>query len=365
MRVLHYVDESNLAWGETWVQLLAGLSERGVENFVACRDYGTLTERLEKAGIEFGLCRPLSQALPFTNRQLGKFIDGFRPDLIHTRLSSAAKIGGWWGKHKRIPVLQTIDKYPKLKYHKDGDFFAACSSSVRDYFISLGVPMEKITVVHNPIDVSKYTRDESVRREVRTSYNVADGVKIVLAAGRFVDWKGFDVLIRGYDLYLTEHEEDAAKSILWIVGGGEEKEKLTSLATNARFRDRIKIFPFAQDVRPYMWAADLFVLPSKTPEPFGIVLLEAMACGLPAIATKAGGPLDIIEDGVNGWFAQAGSEKSMAERLGCVLSGALSHELSSAASARAAQFGMERIASETLTLYGEIVEKYKLRHISA
>ncbi|WP_300260515.1 glycosyltransferase family 4 protein [uncultured Cloacibacillus sp.] len=351
MRVLHYVDESNLAWGETWVQLLAGLSERGVENFVACRDYGTLTERLEKAGIEFGLCRPLSQALPFTNRQLGKFIDGFRPDLIHTRLSSAAKIGGWWGKHKCIPVLQTIDKYPKLKYHKDGDFFAACSSSVRDYFISLGVPMEKITVVHNPIDVSKYTRDESVRREVRTSHNVAEGVKIVLAAGRFVDWKGFDVLIRGYDLYLTEHEEDAAKSILWIVGGGEEKEKLTSLAANARFRDRIKIFPFAQDVRPYMWAADLFVLPSKTPEPFGIVLLEAMACGLPAIATKAGGPLDIIEDGVNGWFVKPNDEASMAEELARVLPGTSVEGASRRACERAASFGVGRIAQETTALY--------------
>ena len=99
MKVLHYVDENNLAWGETWVQLLTELSKHGVENFVACRDYGTLTERLEKNGIRFGLCRPVSQMLPFTNTKLGGFIDEFKPDLIHTRLSSAAKIGGWWGKH--------------------------------------------------------------------------------------------------------------------------------------------------------------------------------------------------------------------------------------------------------------------------
>lgn len=358
MKVLHYVDENNLAWGETWVQLLTELSKHGVENFVACRDYGTLTERLEKNGIRFGLCRPVSQVLPFTNTKLGGFIDEFKPDLIHTRLSSAAKIGGWWGKHKHIPVLQTIDKYPKLKYHKDGDFFAACSSSIRDYFVSLGVPREKIAVVHNPIDVSKYARDETVRHEIRSSYNVADGVKIVLAAGRFVDWKGFDVLIKGYDRYLSEHEEDADKSLFWLIGDGEEKEKLTNLAANARFSDRIKIFPFANDIRPYMWAADLFVLPSKTPEPFGIVLLEAMACGLPAIATNAGGPLDIIEEGVSGWFAQAGSEESMAERLHCVLPAVSLNAASSAASARAMQFCTARIAAETLALYGKIVKNY-------
>ena len=110
MKVLHYVDESNLAWGETWVQLLSELAKRGVENFVACRDYGTLTERLEKNGVSFGVCRPISQMLPFTNTKLGGFIDEFKPDLIHTRLSSAAKIGGWWGKHRHIPVLQTIDQ---------------------------------------------------------------------------------------------------------------------------------------------------------------------------------------------------------------------------------------------------------------
>ena len=216
--------------------------------------------------------------------------------------------------------------------------------------------MEKITVVHNPIDVSKYTRDESVRREVRTSHNVADGVKIVLAAGRFVDWKGFDVLIRGYDLYLTEHEEDAAKSILWIVGGGEEKEKLTSLAANARFRDRIKIFPFAQDVRPYMWAADLFVLPSKTPEPFGIVLLEAMACGLPAIATKAGGPLDIVEDGKSGWFAVPNSVDSIAEMLNVAIVNSVAVSLS--AVERASWFNVDRIANETKIIYSYVVRDH-------
>ena len=78
MKVLHYVDESNLAWGETWVQLLSELAKRGVENFVACRDYGTLTERLEKNGVSFGVCRPISQMLPFTNTKLGGFIDEFK-----------------------------------------------------------------------------------------------------------------------------------------------------------------------------------------------------------------------------------------------------------------------------------------------
>ena len=213
--------------------------------------------------------------------------------------------------------------------------------------------------MHNPIDVSKYARDEDVREEMRKAHNVVGDVKIILAAGRFVDWKGFDVLIKGYDMYLSEHEDDAEKSVLWIIGDGEEKEKLTALASCARFGDRIKIFPFAQDVRPYMWAADLFVLPSKTPEPFGIVLLEAMACGLPAIATRAGGPLDIIEDGVSGWFVEPNDESAMAEGLERALYGEPLGEVACLAHKRMAQFGTGRIAEETKVLYQAVAEMYR------
>lgn len=360
MKVLHYVDESNLAWGETWVQLLSELAKRGVENFVACRDYGTLTERLEKNGVSFGICRPISQILPFTNTKLGGFIDEFKPDLIHTRLSSAAKIGGWWGKHKHIPVLQTIDKYPKLKYHRDGDFFAACSTSVKDYFISLGVPETKIAVVHNPIDVSKYARDEDVREEVRNAHSVDSNVKVILAAGRFVDMKGFDVLINGYDMFCTTNQtNDFPQSMLWIVGDGEEKQKLLTLASHTRFNRRIKFFPFTKDIRAYMWGADLFVLPSKNPEGFGIVLLEAMACGLPAIATKAGGPLDIIDDGVCGWLVEPNDAPGMAEGLERVLSGERLEVIAGRARERAAQFSTEKIAAETATIYSRVITDYR------
>ena len=211
--------------------------------------------------------------------------------------------------------------------------------------------------MHNPIDVSKYARDEDVREEMRKAHNVVGDVKIILAAGRFVDWKGFDVLIKGYDMYLSEHEGDAEKSVLWIIGDGEEKEKLTALAFGARFSDRIKIFPFAQDVRPYMWAADLFVLPSKTPEPFGIVLLEAMACGLPAIATRAGGPLDIVEDGKTGWFVCAGEVRDMAGKLRQVLADeAALNAIAAKALESASEFNVHRIAAETIGLYKKVID---------
>ena len=198
----------------------------------------------------------------------------------------------------------------------------------------------------------------SIRTDMRAAHNINKDDKVVLAAGRFVDWKGFDVLIKGYERFLGDGTYPG-KSQLWIVGGGEEKKKLESLVKCSPFRKEIKIFPFAKDIQKYMWAADLFVLPSKTPEPFGIVLLEAMACGLPVIATAAGGPIDIVEDGISGWLVEPGSDAAIAEKLNVLADRELLAATAERAVKRAELFSVQKIASETIDIYSRVIEEYK------
>lgn len=83
--------------------------------------------------------------------------------------------------------------------------------------------------------------------------------------------------------------------------------------------DRVIMPGFIEDIRPYMWASDIFVLPSKKPEPFGVVLIEAMASGLASIATRSGGPMDIIEDGVNGYLVEIDSYNAISEKINLLL----------------------------------------------
>lgn len=361
MKVLHYVDESRLAWGETWLTLLKELEALGVDNHVVCKSGGTLPGRLRDFGISHSTCDAPVQWLPFTAGKLGKIIDDFGPDLIHTRLSSAARIGGWWGKRKNVPVVETVDKYPKAHYHKDASWLIACSESVREHMLNIGFNGDRVTVVHNPIDAALYKRDDAMRASLRAKCNISDEQTVIIAAGRFVDWKGFDILLRAYAECIKDDQQFADKTRLLLLGDGEEKDKLCELADLLKLGQTLIMPGFVQNIRPYLWASDLFVLPSKLPEPFGIVLLEAMASGLAPIATCAGGPLDMVEDGKNGWLVPTGNFNALSAKLRmAVADNALRGKISTAAQDTTARFNVKHIAAQTLALYEKIISEYLL-----
>lgn len=353
MKILHYVDENRLAWGETWIQLIKELSRQGVENHVVCKSGGTLAGRLADEGLSYDTCDVPVACLPLTAPKFGKIIDAVKPDIIHTRLSSAARIGGWWGKLKNIPVIQTVDKYPKAYYHTNATFLIACSQSIKDHMLSLGFSEELICVIANPIETAKYTRDYVVRELIRSEYGIQLDNKVIIAAGRFVEWKGFDVLIKAYFACCKgENGDFAHKTKLFLLGDGEENAALRALVDSLHLTGNVIMPGFVQDIRPYLWASDIFVLPSKEPEPFGIILLEAMASGLVPVATRAGGPLDIIEDGINGWLVQTGKVDELSNKLNeAMLSEESLCSVSNAAVASMSRFDVSIVASNIINLY--------------
>lgn len=296
MRVLHYVDENNLAWSAPWIQLLKAMGKLGVENIVACRSGGTLSGLLDDARILNFCYDPIAQWLPAFTFDLGKIVDRVRPDIIHTRLSSAARLGGYWGRKKGIPVISTFDKYPKAKYYKDSDVLIGCSSAVTEHVKKLDLPRARaLFTVLNPVLVEYYARDEKVRSEHRAKLGLAPDDVAVIGMGRFVAWKGWDDYLSA-----VASITDVPNLKFILVGSGEEEKKMRELACNLGVEKRVAFFPFAADVRPWLWAADIFVQPSYEPEGFSLMLVEAMASGLPPVVTDIGGTPDIVENGKNG-----------------------------------------------------------------
>lgn len=360
MKILHYVDENNLTWSRPWLQIIKYLENMGLENHIVCRPGGSLDKIVSKNNIGMSTYKPLISSLPQLCLGIAPIIEKIKPDLIHTRLSSAAMIAGFWGKRLGIPVVSTIDKYPKKKYYIQSSKLIPCSFAIADHMKKQGFSDADMQVIFNPVNVDEYCRNTQKRKIFRDIHGIQDTDFVFLGAGRLVDWKGFDTLLEACSV-LSENPDSNVSWKLWLAGDGPERQKLESYVHSTSHLDaKVKFWGFVDDIRPLMWAADLFVLPSKN-EPFGLVLLEAMASGLPVIATSSGGPLDLVSDD-SGWLFAAGDVQGLAQRLTAVMHIDDFGYHSRAAMERAENFSVAKIGDQTIRLYENVIrENQKIR----
>jgi glycosyltransferase involved in cell wall biosynthesis len=133
---------------------------------------------------------------------------------------------------------------------------------------------------------------------------------VVGSMGRFVAKKGFDMFIQSLDMLKAKLVPFSAI----LAGDGEETEALKALAANRGLDNELSFPGWVDNKQDFFEKIDLFCLPSHH-EPFGIVLLEAMAYGLPVISTNSEGPSEILTDHINGILVEKGSAAAMAEAI--------------------------------------------------
>lgn len=130
----------------------------------------------------------------------------------------------------------------------------------------------------------------------------------LVSTGRFDPRKGFETVIRA----LPRLPEDTTLA-LWGRGGEAEQARLRRIAAELGVADRVTMGALARDEMPAAYAAgDLFVFPSEWAEPFGLVPIEAMACGTPVVATGVGGSAEFLRDGENCLLFRPGDPEDLA-----------------------------------------------------
>ena len=180
--------------------------------------------------------------------------------------------------------------------------------------------------------------------------------QVVLSVGRIEPLKGLDTLIGAFAML-----DDPANTRLLVVGGApgrdREIERLKSIAEGLGLQDRVSFVGAVDqtELPTYFSAADVFVLPSHY-ESFGLVALEAMACGLPVVASRVGGPRAIIKDGRTGYLIPWHCPEPYAQRLDILLANpALRESMGRAAMASARTMGWGQVAGRMMELYDSLV----------
>jgi len=208
---------------------------------------------------------------------------------------------------KRI-ALKILDKTISKIVRNGVDTVTAHCTAAKEFMIKeLGVPRERIKVIPVGVDTNLFKPMRSDRQ-----YLKSDGLKILTIA-RLHKYKGLNYLIEAMRL-ISERIPDAK---LYILGKGPEERNLKSFVKNLNIDDVVKFLetPIPNHKMPELYAeCDVYVQPSIV-EPFGIAVLEAMACGKPVIGTKVGGIIDTIVDGETGFLVNPKDSKELAERV--------------------------------------------------
>lgn len=328
------------------LRLLDRIDRERFSPALACPQEGPLTGEAERRGIPVFLGHPSRRLLKIKRQSLGsdrlsilgypldlalsairlaRLIreEGF--DLVFTNSAKADIYGSLAGWLARRPVVwrlhdivdrQAFSWFNVWLFRACARFLAsrilAISEAVRKTLVALGVPEEKVPVVYHGIDLDEED-GENLRREVREELGIDSHAPVVGFVGRLVDWKGPDCFIRAAS-WVAERLPEARFVVVGeaILGERSYEESLKGLCNELGLGERLIFTGFREDIERIMAALDVLVHASLLPEPFGMVILEAMAAGRPVVATAGGGVPEIVINGVTGLLVPPGDEVAMA-----------------------------------------------------
>jgi glycosyltransferase involved in cell wall biosynthesis len=310
-----------IAGAEQQVMLLAkGLRQRGWRvSVVALSGTGSAAaQELAQDGVAFlslGMRKGLAD--PRGWLRFHQWLRRAKPDVVHAHLPHAAWLARWSRLAAPIPCL--IDTLHSSATGKLGrrlgyacsrwlpDHVTAVSEAAAQSHLAAGmVDPDRLTVLGNGIDVHRWRPDARARFEARKELEIQNTF-LWLAVGRLEPVKDYPALLRAFARLPRQAQ-------LLVLGSGPLQAELERMAGALGVGQRVRFAGFCANVARWMQAADGFVLASRC-EGLPMVLLEAGACELPAVATDIPGTREAIVDGETGWLAPAGDCEGLAATM--------------------------------------------------
>jgi len=321
MKILFLTTHINTGGITSYLSSLAqGLIAEGHKIFLVSSG-GDREKDLEGLGIQVIRLdiKTKSELSPKVYRAIGpicKVIRDEKIDIIHAHTRVTQVLGVIVSRFCGKPYVSTCHGFFKPRLSRKlfpcwGRQVIAISTQVQNHLINdLHVPAKTITVINNGIDLSEFTDiNEEERILKRKELGLYSGPILGMIA-RLSDVKGQDILIHA----MPEILRKVSSAKLLLVGQGKMEESWKSLVQGLGLEDEVIFLPVISKTAQILKALDLFVVPSRQ-EGFGLSAIEAMAMGLPVVASKVGGIPDIIEDGKTGFLVAAENSQELSRKI--------------------------------------------------
>ena len=335
------------------------LKKRGFDLSVIClREEGPLAPDLRESGIPVDVIRVRRRFSPSGLWRLRTHLRLLRPDIVHPHMYRSNTTGSIAAALAGVPVVvnhvhnvDTWDDFRQLWTDRLlvplKDMYVFVSEAVRkNYTAKVRVPDSLQCVIYNGIDTARFTPSHD-------NPMALDGSPRIGAATRLVPQKGLDTLIP-----LVHHWKRIAPDLrLYILGDGPQRPDLERLIESEGLSASIRILGFSDRVHEFLRSLNLYVMPSAK-EGFSNALLEAMASGLPCVATDVGGNAEAIRDAIDGRIVPAADPEAFDRAVqDCLASPESMDRLGDAARRRSEEFSLEKMLCRTQDLYEQLASR--------
>ena len=365
--IFHLDDSKNLRGGERQVLYLAeALHKKGIKNYIVARKNSPLIEKaalkaLPNFTLPYFFEWDIISAIKLYRKI--KLICGqnYTPILhAHTGHTPAiAKLASIFLKcpiviHRRVDFPLNKNPFTKFKYSSASKIIAL-SQAIKSILIKDGLEEKKIIVIPSSFRLEEKEKIISMRKTLETNFSLPKNAFLVGMTGALGPDKDPLNFIRAAAICLEKDN----RIFFFLAGEGPLEKECEKEIKKLGIENNFKLLGQVEENISFLKALDIFVLSSKE-EGLGSAIIEAMACGLPIAATKAGGIPELVKDGVNGLLAEKENPKDLAKAISTIKE---NHELrknfSAASLERAKDFLPEAMAEKTLKVYEEAIKDFK------
>jgi glycosyltransferase involved in cell wall biosynthesis len=337
-----------------YVRLLRALRDAGQPVTAVNRAASPVAAALVGDGIEQIHLPLANQWDAWTVWRLRRLVESSPPGIVQTYMGRATRLTRLPAKSPSVHIARLGGYYKIDGYYRHAHAWIGNTRGLCDYLVQNGLPADRVFHISNFVPEPLAASPEGLET-LRRDWDIPEDAWVLFTLGRLIDIKGFDDLLEA--LARLPREIEGKPWVMLIAGSGPLEAELKSLCADLGLDGRVRWLGWQDPPDAFYALADLFVCPSRK-EALGNVILEAWNHGLPVVATRTPGALELIEEGRSGLLAPIQDPKALAGRLREALSAAPSVR---AALGRAGaahlheRFGKAAIVDAYLSLYAKLL----------